>query len=54
MEDDQNTESFLQTVQKIEDINHIKKIKLQDLRLINKIGEGDKQKYIWGPMNQTK
>ena len=40
MEGDQNTESFLQTVQKIEDINHINKIKLQDLSLINKIGEG--------------
>ena len=44
MDDDKNTESFLQTVQKIEDINHIKKIKLQDLNLINKIGEGGQAK----------
>ena len=48
MDDDKNTESFLQTVQKIEDINHIKKIKLQDLNLINKIGEGGQAKVYMG------
>ena len=48
MEGDQNTESFLQTVQKIEDINHINKIKLQDLSLINKIGEGGQAKVYMG------
>ena len=54
MEDDQNTESFLQTVQKIEDINHIKKIKLQDLRLINKIGEGGQAKVYMGTYESNK
>jgi serine/threonine protein kinase len=48
MDGDQNTESFLQTVQKIEDINHINKIKLQDLSLINKIGEGGQAKVYMG------
>ena len=54
MEGDENTESFLQTVQKIEDINHIKKIKLQDLNLINKIGEGGQAKVYMGTYENHK
>ena len=54
MEGDENTESFLQTVQKIEDINHIKKIKLQDLNLINKIGEGGQVKVYMGTYENHK
>ena len=54
MEGDENTESFLQTVQKIEDINHIKKIKLQDLSLINKIGEGGQAKVYMGTYENYK
>ena len=34
---DQNTENFLQTVEKIVDINHIKKIQLEQIELIKKI-----------------
>ena len=33
---DQNTENFLQTVEKIVDINHIKKIQLEEIKLIKK------------------
>ena len=33
---DQNTENFLQTVEKIVDINHIKKIQLEEVKLIKK------------------
>lgn len=54
MDGDQNTESFLQTVQKIEDINHINKIKLQDLSLINKIGEGGQAKVYMGTYESHK
>ena len=54
MERDKNTESFIQTVQKIEDINHIKKIKLQDLSLINKIGEGGQAKVYMGTYENYK
>jgi len=54
MEGDQNTENFLQTVKKIEDINHIKKIKLQDLKLINKIGEGGQAKVYMGTYENNK
>ena len=34
---DENTENFLQTVEKIVDINHIKKIQLEEIKLIKKI-----------------
>lgn len=54
MDGDKNTESFLQTVQKIEDINHINKIKLQDLSLINKIGEGGQAKVYMGTYESHK
>ena len=54
MDGDQNTENFLQTVKKIEDINHIKKIKLQDLKLINKIGEGGQAKVYMGTYENNK
>ena len=54
MEKDENIESFLQTVQKIEDINHINKIKLQDLKLINKIGEGGQAKVYMGTYENNK
>ena len=54
MNEDENTESFLKTVQKIEDINHITKIKLQDLSLINKIGEGGQAKVYMGTYENHK
>ena len=54
MDGDKNTESFLQTVQKIEDINHINKIKLQDVSLINKIGEGGQAKVYMGTYESHK
>ena len=54
MDGDKNTESFLQTVQKIEDINHINKIKLQDVSLINKIGEGGQAKVYMGTYENNK
>ena len=54
MEKDENIESFLQTVQKIEDINHINKIKRQDLNLINKIGEGGQAKVYMGTYENHK
>jgi serine/threonine protein kinase len=54
MEKDENIESFLQTVQKIEDINHINKIKRQDLNLINKIGEGGQAKVYMGTYENNK
>jgi serine/threonine protein kinase len=54
MERDKNTESFIQTVQKIEDINHINKIKLQDLKILNKIGEGGQAKVYMGTYENHK
>ena len=33
---DQNTENFLQTVEKIVDLNHIKKIQLEQISFIKK------------------
>jgi serine/threonine protein kinase len=54
MERDKNTESFIQTVQKIEDINHITKIKLQDLKILNKIGEGGQAKVYMGTYENHK
>ena len=48
MEDDQNTENFLQTVEKLVIINHIEKIKLGDLILKKKIGEGGQAKVYMG------
>ena len=54
MENDENIKSFLQTVQKIEDINHINKMKLQDLKLINKIGEGGQAKVYMGTYENNK
>ena len=45
---DQNTENFLQTVEKIVDINHIKKIQLEEVKLIKKIGEGGQAKVYMG------
>ena len=54
MEGDPNTENFLQTVQKIEDINNIKKIKLEDLSLETKIGEGGQAKVYKGTYKNNK
>ena len=54
MERDKNTESFIQTVQKIEDINHINRIKLQDLKILNKIGEGGQAKVYMGTYENHK
>ena len=48
MDDDQNTENFLQTVEKLVIINHIEKIKLGDLILKKKIGEGGQAKVFMG------
>ena len=45
---DQNTENFLQTVEKIVDLNHIKKIQLEEISLIKKIGEGGQAKVYMG------
>jgi serine/threonine protein kinase len=41
-------------VQKIEDINHINKIKLQDLKILNKIGEGGQAKVYMGTYENHK
>ena len=51
---DQNTENFLQTVEKIVDINHIKKIKLEEINLIKKIGEGGQAKVYMGTYENQK
>ena len=51
---DQNTENFLQTVEKIVDINHIKKIQLEQIELIKKIGEGGQAKVYMGTYNNQK
>ena len=51
---DQNTENFLQTVEKIVDINHIKKIQLEKIELIKKIGEGGQAKVYMGTYNNQK
>ena len=45
---DPNTENFLQTVEKIVDLNHIKKIQLEEISLIKKIGEGGQAKVYMG------
>jgi len=51
---DQNTENFLQTVEKIVDINHIKKIQLEEVKLIKKIGEGGQAKVYMGEYENKK
>jgi serine/threonine protein kinase len=51
---DQNTENFLQTVEKIVDINHIKKIQLEEVKLIKKIGEGGQAKVYMGEYDNKK
>ena len=51
---DQNTENFLQSVEKIVDINHIKKIQLEQIELIKKIGEGGQAKVYMGTYNNQK
>ena len=45
---DENTENFLQTVEKIVDINHIKKIQLEEIKIIKKIGEGGQARVYMG------
>ena len=47
-ENDKNTENFLQTVEKLVIINHIEKIKLGDLIIKKKIGEGGQAKVYMG------
>ena len=51
---DQNTENFLQTVEKIVDLNHIKKIQLEEITLIKKIGEGGQAKVYMGTYQNEK
>ena len=51
---DQNTENFLQTVEKIVDLNHIKKIQLEQISLIKKIGEGGQAKVYMGTYENQK
>ena len=51
---DQNTENFLQTVEKIVDLNHIKKIQLEEICLIKKIGEGGQAKVYMGTYQNEK
>ncbi len=51
---DQNTENFLQTVEKIVDVNNIKKIKLEQINLIKKIGEGGQAKVYMGTYENQK
>ena len=51
---DQNTENFLQTVEKIVDLNHIKKIQLEEISLIKKIGEGGQAKVYMGTYENQK
>ena len=52
--EDQNTENFLQTVEKIVDVNNIKKIKLEQINLIKKIGEGGQAKVYMGTYENQK
>jgi serine/threonine protein kinase len=51
---DPNTENFLQTVEKIVDINHIKKIQLEEVKLIKKIGEGGQARVYMGEYENKK
>ena len=51
---DKNTENFLQTVEKIVDINHIKKIQLKEVKFIKKIGEGGQAKVYMGEYDNKK
>ena len=51
---DPNTENFLQTVEKIVDINHIKKIRLEEINRIKKIGEGGQAKVYMGEYDKKK
>ena len=51
---DQNTENFLQTVEKIVDLNDIKKIQLEQISLIKKIGEGGQAKVYMGTYENQK
>jgi serine/threonine protein kinase len=51
---DPNTENFLQTVEKIVDLNHIKKIQLEEISLIKKIGEGGQAKVYMGTYQNQK
>ena len=51
---DPNTENFLQTVEKIVDINHIKKIRLEEISIIKKIGEGGQAKVYMGEYDKKK
>ena len=51
---DPNTENFLQTVEKIVDINHIKKIRLEEINIIKKIGEGGQAKVYMGEYDKQK
>ena len=51
---DENTENFLQTVEKIVDINHIKKIQLEEIKIIKKIGEGGQAKVYMGIYDEKK
>ena len=51
---DQNTENFLQTVEKIVDLNHIKKIQLEQISFIKKIGEGGQAKVYMGIYENNK
>ena len=51
---DENTENFLQTVEKIVDINHIKKIQLEEIKIIKKIGEGGQAKVYMGMYDEKK
>ena len=51
---DKDTENFLQTVEKIVDLNHIKKIELKEVNLIKKIGEGGQAKVYMGTYENQK
>ena len=51
---DPNTKNFLQTVEKIVDINHIKKIRLEEINIIKKIGEGGQAKVYMGEYDKKK
>ena len=51
---DENTENFLQTVEKIVDINHIKKIQLEEIKIMKKIGEGGQAKVYMGMYDEKK
>ena len=54
MEDDKNTENFLQTIEKIENINFIKKFQVGELNIIKKIGEGGQAKVYMGTYDNNK